>query len=48
MVIHPRNGLFSTVTPGLSDAIGLLNQNWISLENWFDEDPASDVYEEVV
>ena len=46
--IHPRQGLFSTASPGLSDKIGLLEQNWLAMENYFAEDPANDIYEEVV
>lgn len=39
-VIHPSQLLFSTTTPGLADRILLLEQNYICIENFInDQDP---------
>lgn len=40
--IHPSQFLFSTKEPGLSSAIGPLDQNFVCLEKWAEEDPDID------
>ena len=45
--LHPSQFLFSTKTPGLSTSIGLLDQMWVMLENYAEEDPDIGHYEEL-
>ena len=45
--IHPSQFLFSTKTPGLSTAVGLLDQMWVMMENYAEEDPDIKHYREL-
>ena len=45
--IHPSQFLFSTKEPGLSTSIGLLDQMWVMIENYSEEDPEIGFYEEL-
>lgn len=45
--IHPSELLFSVEEPGLSSRIKLIDQHWVMLENYAQEDPNIDYYEEV-
>ena len=45
--IHPSQFLFSTKEPGLSTSIGLLDQMWVMIENYSEEDPDIGFYEEL-
>lgn len=44
---HPSQFLFSIKDPGLSDSVGLINQLWICFENYAEEDPDIEYYEEL-
>lgn len=45
--IHPSQLLFSVEEPGLSSRIKLIDQHWVMLENYAQEDPDIDYYEEI-
>lgn len=44
---HPSQFILSTQNVGLSDAVGQLDQNWVTLENYLYSDPDIDHYEEL-
>lgn len=45
--VHPYQFVFSTKEPGLSGAIGFLEQNAVVLEEYLNEDKNRNYYEEV-
>lgn len=45
--IHPSQFLFSTSSPGLASRIGLLDQDFVLLERYLEEDPDASYYEEL-
>lgn len=46
-VIHPSQLLLNVDGPGLSAAVGAIKPVWVELENYANEDPDIDYYEEV-
>jgi hypothetical protein len=46
-VIHPSQLLLNVDGPGLSAAVGAIKPVWVELENYANEDPDIDYYEEI-
>jgi hypothetical protein len=46
-VIHPSQLLLNTSGPGLSSQIGAIKPVWVELENYCNEDPDIEYYEEI-
>lgn len=42
--IHPSQFLFSTTSPGLSSRIGLLTQNYVTVESFLEDDEEDSAY----